>query len=213
MNSLSFFAIISLISVAFAAENNIDIVRDYQYTSIACEECHVIASTFEKWIAENKTEVEIEQRLDEVCEILNKTKYSYICDKIVEIGVPEFIKLVEQFETPELLCKQLKLCSSIQCLCMTDMIDPIFYEDDKILCVGCHYIIDKIKLYSISASGEKEITEYAEKLCSLMPTYKNVCDDIMKYTIPKLLELLAKYEDSTVICKEIKACPIDHDEL
>jgi len=77
-------------------------------TSIQCQGCQIIVSSVEDWLADNATVVAIEHYLEWVCYLI--PMYNQSCYQLVESGVPTLIKYIEIFETPLVVCQQIKIC-------------------------------------------------------------------------------------------------------
>lgn len=74
---------------------------------VECDTCCSLVGAVEVWLASNATEVEIEKYLDKVCKIL---PYDDVCEILIETGVPELIEMLEEYETPQVVCTQLGMC-------------------------------------------------------------------------------------------------------
>ncbi len=75
---------------------------------VECLMCKFITGEVEKLISDGKTEQEIIKELEKACAMLGKFKN--ICDSLVDTYLPIIIKLLIEKETPEVVCKQLRLC-------------------------------------------------------------------------------------------------------
>jgi len=75
-----------------------------------CTVCEFLAVTVENYLAQNSTEVEIEQALTALCNDL--PGISAICTGIVDAYLPELIDWIIQGQPPNVFCSQVGLCSS-----------------------------------------------------------------------------------------------------
>jgi ERCC4-related helicase len=73
-----------------------------------CEGCLLLVGAVEKWVASKETEDMIEQKLIKLCNLF--PKYADMCSTMVITGIPQIIKYLEEFETPERVCQQLGFC-------------------------------------------------------------------------------------------------------
>jgi hypothetical protein len=76
--------------------------------TVKCEGCHLLIGAIESWIESNVTETAMIVYLDALCHLV--PKYSVVCQKLVGLEIPEIIKYLEQYETPERVCIQLAMC-------------------------------------------------------------------------------------------------------
>lgn len=77
---------------------------------IECGLCVWVTGIVEGYLAKNDTEVKIENSIDKLCSTL-PGKYGDLCKNVIEPKVPDLINLIEEKESPDVICSQLKLCS------------------------------------------------------------------------------------------------------
>lgn len=76
---------------------------------IYCVVCDTIISYVEKWIAEDKTDQEIEAMLEDVCALL-PADYETVCDSEIKNYTPLIIEYIEQELPPDTICALVGLC-------------------------------------------------------------------------------------------------------
>jgi len=81
-------------------------------SSLTCTLCELLVSYTEKFIAENKTESEIIAELTGVCAILPIKTWATACDGMVKEYGAIIINYLINEEPPEVVCTEIKLCSS-----------------------------------------------------------------------------------------------------
>jgi hypothetical protein len=81
-----------------------------------CIACVYIVSMAEDWLTSNTTVTEIIEFLDDICSA-DLPSFGPICDSIANMGFAQFISYVENYETPEILCVQLGICSPSSLYC------------------------------------------------------------------------------------------------
>lgn len=74
-----------------------------------CSLCEFVANYVEGYLAENKTEIQIEALLDKVCD-LGPNSFVQECDSFVNTSIPDIISEFENYETPTEVCTQLGYC-------------------------------------------------------------------------------------------------------
>eukprot|EP01105_Mastigella_eilhardi_P001689 TRINITY_DN11_c0_g1_i1.p1 TRINITY_DN11_c0_g1~~TRINITY_DN11_c0_g1_i1.p1 ORF type:complete len:384 (-),score=122.32 TRINITY_DN11_c0_g1_i1:93-1244(-) len=77
--------------------------------TIWCSACHVIMTALEDLVESNKTVSEIEQWVDQLCELLGNA-FAEVCDAIVDVGIHKIIEWINNNESPAIICQQLGLC-------------------------------------------------------------------------------------------------------
>jgi hypothetical protein len=80
-------------------------------SDIECGLCVWVSGIVENYLSKNETETKIENSIDKLCSAL-PGKYGDLCKNVVEPRIPDLIQLIEQKESPDVICSQLKLCDS-----------------------------------------------------------------------------------------------------
>ncbi len=155
-----------------------------------CNTCEMVIGAIESWIESNYTETEIIQLLEDVCSLVPQFEtmvssgnfhnfimplyvillYSHCkCDTLVEVGIAEVIQWIKQSEDPQTVCSQLGLCSS-----KANVHTPSSSGD----CDVCETVIATIESWLASEATQKEIIQYLETVCELIPSWESVVSNI-----------------------------------
>ena len=70
----------------------------------------LVAGEIEQYIASNKTETEIEKSLIGLCDKIFSGTIEDLCDGLVSNYTALLVSILEQEESPDTACVQLKLC-------------------------------------------------------------------------------------------------------
>lgn len=178
---------ILFITASFAS--NVEIHN--QQNDIYCEGCQFFVNAIEEWIKLNETESVIESKLEKLCNYL--PKYSYVCKSIIVTGIPKIIELIEKYENPQIICKQIGVCNVIKI--------------NDIECEGCTLLIGAIEKWIEQNDTETMIIKQFEKICSFLPKYVKLCDSFIAFGIPKIIKFIENYETPALVCAQIKLCP------
>eukprot|EP01088_Endostelium_zonatum_P006047 TRINITY_DN18153_c0_g1_i1.p1 TRINITY_DN18153_c0_g1~~TRINITY_DN18153_c0_g1_i1.p1 ORF type:complete len:158 (-),score=27.28 TRINITY_DN18153_c0_g1_i1:16-447(-) len=82
-------------------------------SDIDCSICKFVVQELDYYIARNATIKDLVVYINTTCNLPFLREYHHVCDKIAEMGLIEFIKLVEANETPAVVCaQQIPVCSS-----------------------------------------------------------------------------------------------------
>ena len=162
-----------------------------QKNDIYCEGCQIFVGAIEEWVKLNETETIIESKLEKLCNYL--PKYSYMCKSIIMTGLPKIIELIEKYENPSVICKQIGLCSSL--------------KKSMIECEGCTLLVGAVEKWIEQNATETMIIKQFGKLCGLLPKYVKLCDSFIEFGIPKIIKFIEDYETPEIVCAQIRLCP------
>merc|ERR1711915_119183 len=110
---LRLFALLfALLALSFAIDPAAVKDQEEQVGASECEACKFVVNIAENFLAENKTEQEIEEALEKVCKVL-PSKYQSICTTIVESYVPTVIALLEAKFPAETVCTAIGVCTTM----------------------------------------------------------------------------------------------------
>ena len=79
----------------------------FNSTGLECDVCQFVAQETEALLLSNKTLTEIQTQLDSFCQ---QTKFDKICEDVVDTYLPKIIEFLEQEESPEKVCQQIRVC-------------------------------------------------------------------------------------------------------
>lgn len=190
-----------------------------------CDICQTVVQLIEGWVESNATVSQIEQYLDGICNLI--PSYGAICQAIVNQGIPEIIQYIEQNETPQQICTQLGLCSSVT-LINGGLINPhktavpTLKELQKLSpgiltsvkpskvgdaqCDLCQQIIGAIENWMANTNDQAEVITAVEVVCTYMPQWQTTCDAIIEAGVPTVVGWIAQNENSTVVCQQLGLC-------
>jgi len=189
---MNYFVLFSLIAI-FAAP----------VASQQCQICEQIVTFIENWIENNESITAIEQYLEIVCTLAPDT-WQQPCDALVDYGIEEAIQWLEENENATALCSQLELCSS-KAKTSKLLSKPKSMPADA-NCDICIQVIGVIENWVESNYTIEEITEYLDQICSLIPGFSQVCDQIVEYGIAYVVNFIQNNENATQICTELGLC-------
>jgi len=157
-----------------------------------CAACETVITMVEGWVASNATEQQITQYLETVCLLV--PGYSAVCDSIVSEGVAEIITWIKENETPQTICTQLGLCSSIK---------PTV---DDLECEGCEDVIGYVEQWLANTNNQQEVVAAVEVVCTYMPGWESTCDAIIAAGVPDVITMIETYENKTTVCVQLDLC-------
>lgn len=157
--------------------------------NIECSLCSLAVSITEQYLDSNKTEQYIESELDSFC---SHFTFNNKCQELVSEYIPYVIELLEQKETPEQICSQIGLCSSI--------IEIYPISNDSI----CVYVVSLAEALLETGMIETSIEKELDKACLILPeSLTTECDSIIDNYFPELIKLLEEKYPPSVICSYI----------
>jgi saposin len=191
-----------------------------------CDICQTVVQLIEGWVENNATVSQIEQYLDGICNLI--PSYGAICQAIVNQGIPEIIQFIEQNETPQQICTQLGLCSSVTVinggLINTHKLPlPSLKELQKLTpgiltavkpakngaaqCDLCQQIIGAIENWMANTNDQAEVITAIEVVCTYMPQWQTTCDAIIEAGVPTVVQWIVQNDNSTQVCQQLGICP------
>ncbi|GFR60011.1 proactivator polypeptide, partial [Elysia marginata] len=157
-----------------------------------CVLCEFVMTQLEKILAANATEQQIEQALDQVCNLLPDSVKQQ-CDDFVKQYTPTLIKLLLQV-TPDKACTFLKLCTTKN----TATAGPT--------CVLCEFVMTQLEKILAANATEQQIEQALDQVCNLLPaSVKQQCNDFVKQYTPTLIKLLLQVTPDKA-CTFLKLC-------
>jgi len=168
-----------------------------------CGMCEYLVNLVEQYIAQESTESEIESAIEVICKFLPDS-YESTCDAVIEAGIPQVIQWVESYENSTVVCGQLGLCSSSKP--KPQIVKPQVKVSDSTLCSPCEFLIGAIESWAGSNASVTQIESYLDSLCTLVPTYSQVCAAIVNYEIPTLVQWIEQSESPADVCQQLGLC-------
>ncbi|KAJ5071081.1 hypothetical protein M0811_10565 [Anaeramoeba ignava] len=160
---------------------------------IECTVCEWIMEQVEAFISENTTEQEIEQFLENVCNML-PSPINTICDGLIEQYIPVIVQLLVNDFPPDQICTEIGLCTSMK-------------APKGIECTVCEWIMEQVEAFISENTTEQEIEQFLENVCNMLPSPINtICDGLIEQYIPVIVQLLVNDFPPDQICTEIGLC-------
>ncbi|GFN91862.1 proactivator polypeptide, partial [Plakobranchus ocellatus] len=163
---------------------------------VECLLCKFVMNQLETMLANNATQKEIEQALEQVCDAL-PADIKKDCDKFIEEYIPEVVQLLLSYK-PEEICAMLALCNASASAPNPENFAPT--------CELCELIMEYLdRILPVNAT-EKQIEKALDEVCSLLPgSFKAECDSFVAEYAPEIVRLLLKVIPSE-LCKILGIC-------
>lgn len=173
---------------------NVRLTQSGVNNGLECTICEYALGWVEKEIAGNYTVSKIEGALEKVCGLLPKS-YTSLCDNLVESYTPEIINFIIQKESPDVICKLLKVCETTEVV------------KNSIECDLCDYAVGWVEnKLSINATAQ-EVESLLTEVCNIIPKeYQAGCQAIVQQYGTDLINMLLKDISPDAICKMIGLC-------
>jgi len=165
-----------------------------------CAICQQIVSFMENWIQNNASIATIEQYVEIVCTLAPES-WQQPCDALVDYGVEEAVQFIEQNGNATQLCGEIGLCSSMKKQPVLKISKPM---DGN--CDICIQVVGLIENWVESNYTEQEIQQYLDQVCSLIPGFSQVCDQVVQYGLSYIIQWIQNDENATDICAQLGLC-------
>jgi len=165
-----------------------------------CAICQQIVSFLENWIENNSSVATVEQYLEIVCTLAPDT-WQQPCDALVDYGVEEAIQWIQENENATTLCSQINLCSTGKVAMPKKLAAPADAN-----CDICIQVVGLIENWVASNYTEQEIANYLDQVCSLIPGFSQICDQVVDYGLSYIINYIQNDENATQICQQIGLC-------
>jgi len=165
-----------------------------------CSDCEYIIGVIEQWMDNTNNQQEIVTAVEIVCTYM--PDWEQTCDAIIAAGVPEVIQWIETYENNTIVCTQLGMCSG-EVVSEVQVYAPNAPEDD---CSDCTQLVQWIENWVAQNSTENEIELYLETVCSLIPGYTQLCDEVLVAELPAIIQYLENNESPSTVCAQIGVC-------
>jgi len=164
--------------------------------SVECTLCKFVVNEAYKYLVTNSSEQGLIDFLDhQVCE-----RMPYItqdCKDVVRQLVPIIIQAFEDKETPDVVCKQVKLC-------------PVQLRySGAIECTLCKFVVNEAYKYLVTNKSEQGLINFLDhEVCDHIPYYADDCKSIVQDLVPIIFQAFEDKETPEVVCQQIKLCSI-----
>jgi len=185
-----------------------------------CATCELVVQFIEQWVESNATDAEILQYLDTICSLF--PGYQSTCDSIAEQGLAQIIAWINQNETPTQICTQLGQCTSSKTSTANKFNVPSLTRLQKFMtglpkitkpvapqgveCGGCEEVITVIEQWLENTDDQSTVITAIEVVCTYMPGWETTCDAMVAAGVPAVVNWIATYQNSTVVCDELGMC-------
>jgi hypothetical protein len=154
----------------------------------SCDTCKFITTVAEECLIQNKTIMYIENLLDNICGDL-PYPFHEPCVDIVNTYLPDAINMLEEYQSPQVICRELKFC-------------PSTIDMDQ--CSICKYSVGLIE--DLVEDSEPEIVSELNKFCEMLsPEYESMCKSI-EGNVPKIIDWVTDKENPDTICQQLNMC-------
>jgi len=161
-----------------------------------CALCEFVMKELDQVLSNNATDAEIEKALEQVCSILPSSLQSE-CQELVQQYTPEIIQLITSGMSPQQICTEIKLCTSL-----------LAAQSPEIgKCALCEFVMKELDSLIGNNATQEDIEEALEQVCGLLPgLLTGECKSLIKEYGPSILKALLDHLDPKQICSEIKLC-------
>ena len=157
---------------------------------LECDFCQFVVNEAENYLQSNKTVNEIQYELDSVCK---KFTFDRICEALVNAYLPQVIQMLEKKETPNTVCQQIGICSTVESISY----HKLNLNDTSI----CIYVVSLAEKLLESDVGEKYVETQLEKACGLLPIHLvESCDGLVTSYYPTFVKYLESKFTPEDIC-------------
>jgi saposin len=159
-----------------------------------CSICESIVGFVESYVAQNQTEMQIEQQLDQICNFAGP--YAQACDNLVENYVPQLIAYVEQDYTPEEACTDIGVCSAV----------AVVAPKAGGACSICESIVGFVEAYVEQNQTVMQIEQQLDNICQFTGPYAQLCDNLVAQYLPQLIAYVEQDYTPEEACTDIGLC-------
>ncbi|KAF2364661.1 Saposin A-type domain [Trinorchestia longiramus] len=170
----------------------------------ACTMCEFTLHFIQVQLQDQHTKEEIEDVVKSVCRHLPQNVREQ-CDDYVDAYGDQVIALLQQEIDPSIVCPMLGLCpgASVTAV-LTDTTAPRV----DVSCVGCEFIMTKVKEILEDKRDQESVREALDKVCGLLPrSLSNECQTFVDENAIEVMQLLAGGVQPEQICHMLGLCP------
>uniref|UniRef100_A0A7M5V5S7 Proactivator polypeptide n=1 Tax=Clytia hemisphaerica TaxID=252671 RepID=A0A7M5V5S7_9CNID len=180
-------------------------VKKVKANPVACEVCEYAMSYLDQTLSDHATEQEIINAVESLCSKLPST-ISGECNTLVQQYGEAIIQMLIQQLKPEVICKELGLCSSLRK--EMKIITPAKkFHANPVTCEVCEYAMNYLDSILTDKSTEQEIISALDSLCSKLPSsLSGECTTLINNYGEAILQMLVQEFKPDVICKELGLC-------
>ena len=169
-------------------ENKLDLTP---INTAVCALCEKLVDYVQEFIEKSLTELEIEQRLNKVCNLVAEP-YATACKSLTRKYLRLIIKMVENGFTTEKICNQLRICKN-----------NLESNDDP--CADCQNLFNIVQSH-ISTMDVQKTYKKIKAYCPLIPNVNKYCKEITIDRMNFVIDLLKRRAQPDEICKYFELC-------
>jgi len=181
-----------------------------------CTICTLLVNLGESYLAENSTENEVENFLENTACTLLPTILSYECDAIVVSYLPALVQSILSKNNGTVECTRIGLCagSVAKPLMKLRPVKPVVQVSEpkakeSIDCTICILVINLTESYVGSNATQSAIEQFLDNtVCSLLPSLLSyACDYYVQSNIQQLVQKIKSGENGQIACTQMGTCP------
>ncbi|KAI3363099.1 hypothetical protein L3Q82_011747, partial [Scortum barcoo] len=173
--------------------------------SPTCSICELAMKQLEAMLEDHKTEEEVIQAVEKVCQYL-PSSLSTQCKDLIETYGEAIIDLLVQQADPKTVCTVLGLCNGASRVYVPALDQRRFKAGGY--CEVCKMAVSYIDGILEKNATEAQIEEAVRKVCSFLPdSFQTECDQMIEQYEPMLIQLLLQMLDPDFVCMKVGACP------
>ncbi|XP_017319186.1 prosaposin [Ictalurus punctatus] len=170
-----------------------------------CAICEFVMKELESIIQDQKSEEQVVQAVEKVCNLLPST-LSAQCKDLIETYGQAIIELLLQEASPKAVCGILGLCRDAS-RAFIPVLEKAEFEAGG-FCDVCKMAVRYIDGILEQNATEAQIEDAVKKVCNFLPDeFKTQCDQLIEQYEPLIVQLLLQALDPEFVCMKLGACP------
>lgn len=164
-----------------------------------CVLCEFIMEKLAKMVADKKTEEEIKDALNRVCNHMPKTVVPQ-CKQFIVNYADMILELLIKEVSPKLICAELELCLNVE----RQIVNPVKR------CVVCEVFMDFLKTVMTNEELDVTINNSMLKACKRFPPQDVAfCVSMVNQLGPQIEEILRSVPVGPLVCRRLHMCSKD----
>ncbi|CAK7343628.1 unnamed protein product [Dovyalis caffra] len=180
-------------------ENEIQTSNNVTRKDEVCTLCEEFATQALDYLAENKTQIEILEKLHKSCSRL--TTFEQECITLVDYYSSVFFSYVSKLQSED-FCRKFNLCDEME-------IFSVKRHEDR--CTICQRAISEVLVKLKDPDTQLEILELLLKACNSMDNYAQKCKRMVFEYGPLILTNAEQFLETTDLCSMLHACKAPKD--
>jgi len=159
-----------------------------------CGSCQALVVMVEGFIEDNATISQAEAYLTTMCDNFLPPNFAQSCDQFVMQGIPQVVEYIEKYETPQVVCTQMGLCSSKK------------IQATGQICSYCESAVSTVDEYLAQNQTQQYIEQQIDQLCQLLVGFTAVCEAFIADEVPQIISYLESNLSPEQVCQQIGLC-------